>query len=68
MSLAHENACPRSKLGRSRANSAEFVSDLAEEDQAMFMPEGDKRRMGGTMRLGSRTTLLKPGSLAYKLY
>lgn len=32
------------------------------------MPEGDKTRMGGTMRLGSRVTVLRPGSRAFALY
>lgn len=32
------------------------------------MPEGDRTRMGGTMRLGSRATLLRPGSRAFDLY
>lgn len=32
------------------------------------MPEGDKTRMGGTMRLGSRVTILRPGSRAFSLY
>lgn len=34
----------------------------------IFMPEGDKTHMGGTMRLGSRKTVLTEGSLASKLY
>ena len=34
----------------------------------IFMPEGDKTQMGGTMRLGSRKTVLTKGSLASKLY
>lgn len=34
----------------------------------VFMPEGDRTRMGGTMRLGSRATLLRPGSRAFHLY
>lgn len=32
------------------------------------MPEGDKTKMGGTMRLGSRNTVLTEGSVASKLY
>lgn len=32
------------------------------------MPEGDRTRMGGTMRLGSRATVLRPGSQAFQLY
>jgi hypothetical protein len=27
----------------------------------VFMPEGSKDSMGGTMRLGARRTLLRPG-------
>lgn len=34
----------------------------------VFMPEGDRTRMGGTMRLGSRVTVLRPGSQAFLLY
>ena len=34
----------------------------------VFMPEGDRTRMGGTMRLGSRVTVLRPGSRAFELY
>lgn len=32
------------------------------------MPEGDRTRMGGTMRLGSRVTVLRSGSQAFELY
>ncbi|TFJ81514.1 hypothetical protein NSK_007155 [Nannochloropsis salina CCMP1776] len=64
----------RSVLGRSAATSTEFVSPSApalmegKEDVVIFMPEGDKARMGGTMRLGARTTLLQPHSLVHRLY
>lgn len=53
------------------AHSAEFESNLDEEkheDVVIFMPEGDRERMGGTMRLGARETILRKGSLAHKLY
>jgi CTP synthase len=52
------------------ANSAEFKEDLMKdlEDVVIFMPEGDRERMGGTMRLGARETFLKKDSLARKLY
>lgn len=52
------------------ADSAEFKEDLTKdlEDVVIFMPEGDRERMGGTMRLGARETLLKKSSLARKLY
>jgi len=59
----------RSALGRPKANSAEFAPELAPGDRAVvFMPEGDREKMGGTMRLGARTTLLAPGSRAHGLY
>mmetsp|Transcript_26093 Transcript_26093/g.34259 ORF Transcript_26093/g.34259 Transcript_26093/m.34259 type:complete len:634 (+) Transcript_26093:47-1948(+) len=59
----------RAKLNRPNANSAEFVSNLSEKDQAViFMPEGDKNIMGGTMRLGARTTILQPNTKAFELY
>jgi len=60
----------RNVLGIEKAHSAEFVADLVtdEEDVVIFMPEGDRERMGGTMRLGARETLLKDGSTARRLY
>jgi len=60
----------RNVLKRPNAHSAEFKSDLEEdvEDAVIFMPEGDRERMGGTMRLGLRETILKDGSLAQGLY
>eukprot|EP00903_Cladosiphon_okamuranus_P006608 g6455.t1 len=59
----------RGKLGREKANSAEFAQGLAPQDEVVvFMPEGDRTRMGGTMRLGSRVTVLRPGSQAFQLY
>jgi CTP synthase len=59
----------RSFLGRSKANSREFEPNSSDADAAIiFMPEGDKTKMGGTMRLGSRRTILAPGSTASALY
>ena len=60
----------RSHAGISNAHSAEFKDDLVpdEEDIIIFMPEGDRTRMGGTMRLGARETTLRDGSLARELY
>ena len=60
----------RNVAGIERAHSAEFVSDLVkdEEDAVIFMPEGDRERMGGTMRLGARETILKENSAARRLY
>ena len=47
-------------------NSEEFSKKG--NDAVIFMPEGDKEKMGGTMRLGSRATVLKEGSIAAKIY
>jgi CTP synthase len=60
----------RNVLGIEKAYSAEFSDDLVEneEDAVIFMPEGDKERMGGTMRLGARETMLKENSIARQLY
>jgi len=60
----------RNVLGIEKAHSAEFFDDLVkdEEDAVIFMPEGDRERMGGTMRLGARETILKDGSRARSLY
>lgn len=57
-------------LGIEKAHSAEFFDNLVkdEEDAVIFMPEGDKTRMGGTMRLGARETILKENSAARRLY
>mmetsp|Transcript_11687 Transcript_11687/g.16586 ORF Transcript_11687/g.16586 Transcript_11687/m.16586 type:complete len:424 (+) Transcript_11687:1028-2299(+) len=60
----------RNILGRKKAHSSEFEDDLEPgvEDAVIFMPEGDRTRMGGTMRLGLRETILKEGSIAQKIY
>jgi len=60
----------RNELGRPNAHSAEFKDDLNEDfdDAIIFMPEGDRERMGGTMRLGLRETVLQKGSVARKVY
>ncbi|EJK61007.1 hypothetical protein THAOC_18568 [Thalassiosira oceanica] len=60
----------RNVCGIEKANSAEFEDDLKkdEEDAVIFMPEGDRERLGGTMRLGARETVLREGSLARRLY
>jgi CTP synthase len=52
------------------AHSAEFRNDLVEgrDDLIVFMPEGDRERMGGTMRLGARETILRKDSLARRVY
>ena len=60
----------RSVLGKINSHSAEFMEGLIEgkDDVIIFMPEGDRERMGGTMRLGARETILKEGSLVHNLY
>jgi CTP synthase len=60
----------RNVLGIEKAHSSEFSDDLVkdEEDAVIFMPEGDRERMGGTMRLGARETILKENSIARHLY
>ncbi|TMX00459.1 hypothetical protein EJD97_000795 [Solanum chilense] len=48
----------RSILGLLDANSTEFDPDT-QNPCVIFMPEGSKTHMGGTMRLGSRRTYFK---------
>lgn len=53
----------RNVLGKKNASSAEFDSELPEEDQAVvYMPEIDREKLGGTMRLGLRPTVFQDGS------
>lgn len=60
----------RNVLGRAGAQSSEFAESLVPgvEDVVIFMPEGDRERMGGTMRLGARETILAAGSMARRVY
>ncbi|GAB5368036.1 hypothetical protein AAMO2058_001283400 [Amorphochlora amoebiformis] len=59
----------RNELGIRRADSTEFNSNLSEDEKVIiFMPEGDTENMGGTMRLGVRTTRLIPNSTTYRYY
>ncbi|KAG6524731.1 hypothetical protein ZIOFF_014669 [Zingiber officinale] len=58
----------RSILNLPYANSTEFVPDTT-TPCIIFMPEGSKTHMGGTMRLGSRRTYFEaPCCKAAKLY
>lgn len=57
----------RNVLGWPDAHSAEFVPDAA-RPVVIFMPEGSKTEMGGTMRLGARRTWLRPDTLASEVY
>jgi len=58
----------RNVLGLTQANSLEM--DPKTPDPVIHLMEGQKKvtQKGGTMRLGSWTCDLKPGSLAYKIY
>ena len=59
----------RNVVGIEEAHSAEFFDDLEKDEEAIiFMPEGDRTRLGGTMRLGARETILLEGSIARRLY
>mmetsp|Transcript_6422 Transcript_6422/g.10860 ORF Transcript_6422/g.10860 Transcript_6422/m.10860 type:complete len:683 (-) Transcript_6422:335-2383(-) len=58
----------RSVLGYTGAHSAEFDEE-AQHNLIVFMPEGSRTHLGGTMRLGSRRTLLSsPQCRTAKLY
>lgn len=50
-----------------KANSEEVNKD-APIKAVVYMPEVDKTKMGGTMRLGLRETVLKPDSISGWLY
>lgn len=56
----------RHVCGKAKATSEEFDAQ-AEHRVIIFMPEGSKDTMGGTMRLGSRPTHFQPGSEHSKL-
>ncbi|KAJ3547324.1 hypothetical protein NM208_g1566 [Fusarium decemcellulare] len=56
----------RNKMGLEGATSEE-MSAQAEHRIIVFMPEGSKEVMGGTMRLGTRTSHFKPGTEWSKL-
>ncbi|EOO02183.1 putative ctp synthase protein [Phaeoacremonium minimum UCRPA7] len=56
----------RSVCGLTNATSEEFDAQ-AEHRVIIFMPEGSKDTMGGTMRLGLRSTHFQPGSEYSKL-
>jgi len=58
----------RNVLGIQTAHSAELQEDCP-TPLVIFMPEGSRTQMGGTMRLGSRRTMLKsPKCTTAKLY
>ncbi|CAH9068660.1 unnamed protein product [Cuscuta europaea] len=58
----------QSVLGMEDANSTEFDPNTA-NPCVIFMPEGSKTHMGGTMRLGSRRTFFQGmDSVSAKLY
>mmetsp|Transcript_29961 Transcript_29961/g.67998 ORF Transcript_29961/g.67998 Transcript_29961/m.67998 type:complete len:622 (-) Transcript_29961:18-1883(-) len=58
----------RSELGWESANSTEFDEETP-HPVVVFLPEASSTVMGGTMRLGSRATIIKDtDSLAHKIY
>ena len=58
----------RDVLGKAGANSTEF-DEATPHPAVIFMPEGSRTHMGGTMRLGSRQTNLQTKDCdAYRLY
>eukprot|EP00397_Hematodinium_sp_SG-2012_P017100 GEMP01017473.1.p1 GENE.GEMP01017473.1~~GEMP01017473.1.p1 ORF type:complete len:398 (+),score=53.77 GEMP01017473.1:900-2093(+) len=59
----------RSLLNLEEANSTEF-DEQTKHPCVVFVPEGHAHggKLGGTMRLGSRMTIISTSSLAYKLY
>ena len=57
----------RNMLGLKDANSSE-VDPSCNDPVIIDMPEIDPLKKGGTMRLGSRPTLVAENSLAFKLY
>ncbi len=58
----------RNELGWKDANSTEF-NDNTPHPVVIYMPEISKTHLGGTMRLGSRCTIINDEkSIAFKLY
>merc|ERR1719171_369220 len=58
----------RSEVGWESAHSEEF-DEGTQHPVVVFMPESSKTQMGGTMRLGSRVTVLRDTkSMSFKLY
>jgi len=58
----------RHVLGKEGANSTE-IDEKTPHPVVLFMPEGSKTHMGGTMRLGARRTqLTRPDCKSCKLY
>jgi CTP synthase len=57
----------RNVLGLKEANSTEFAP-ATPHPAVVFMPEGSKTQMGGTMRLGARRTLIAQDCTSARLY
>lgn len=57
----------RHVLGLDKANSTEF-DEQSPDPVVMFMPEISQIELGGTMRLGARSTVIDASSLASKIY
>ena len=57
----------RNMCGLAGANSTEF-DQYCDNPAVIFMPEISTTHMGGTMRLGSRRTVIAPDTMAFQLY
>lgn len=62
------NDCDQQDVKADPAVPGGDVGDGDKKNVIVFMPEGSKDKMGGTMRVGARATLIKPGSLAATVY
>lgn len=60
----------RNVVGISNSNSTEFVPELTEDEATVvYMPEIDKEKLGGTMRLGLRASVFQvEDSILRRLY
>jgi len=59
----------REKLGMENASSEEWDPENKENHVIVYMPEIDKSKLGGTMRLGARKTIIRDENcMAYWLY
>jgi CTP synthase len=66
MQVAVIETC-KNVLGWENVGSEEFGNE-EQKNVIINMPEIDKENKGGTMRLGSRTTLIERDTLAYNIY
>ncbi|RYD30831.1 MAG: CTP synthase, partial [Verrucomicrobiaceae bacterium] len=58
----------RSACGLTNANSTEFAPDSPDPVICLMEEQKEVTEFGGSMRLGTWKTIIKPGSLAHRLY